>query len=118
MKITYTDSDQIQINISPVEFLMAEIREIGDEYAILKGTIDLELYSSEDAKEVIESYYGSLDRFFEDYKSLTLVDLAGLIAEMLFESIPTNELDVLKTFDSYDKAYDYFKDLKYEDNKY
>ena len=100
---SWEKSDDLQaykiIDENEIEFM--EVRScIDDGFAIYRGTVDTSFYSEEDVRDIIEMYYD-----IPDSGNLSELRISNrIIAECLFESIASSELEVIGVFDEEEDA--------------
>ena len=102
-----TDSDNAQYckrwEENPNIFSFMEVRQIGDRYAVVHATIDLECYTALDQEEECEAYYDSLYEIINDYGWFKA---AQIIAECIFENTPTSDMSALSCWSTESEAYE------------
>jgi len=102
-----TDSDNAQYCLrseeNPDEFTLMEVRPFGKrKYAVVRGIVDTSDYSAHEMEEICKAYYDSL---FEIVDSYGWYSAAQIIAECIFEGMPTSDMSVLSCWPSESAAH-------------
>ena len=101
-----TDPDNAQCckrwDENPNIFSFVEVRQMGDRYAVVQATIDLECYTALDQEEECAAYYDSLYEIINEYGWF---NAAQIIAECIFENTPTSDMSVLSCWPTESEAY-------------
>ena len=87
-----TDDMQYLCRMYHTAYALAEVRCTPNGFAIFTGIIQLDDYSDKEKTDIISQYYGSLERFEQEYSDAE--EQNQLLAEMLFESTDNGSLSM------------------------
>ena len=75
---------------------------------VCQAVVDLRNYTVNELRELCSSYYPTLEEIVTCYG---IDEALHIIAECIFEQLPLYEIEIIKSFDSYDVASQYVSKL-------